>query len=79
MTHWKEHLLETIGSTQPEKDWQFLMTLQKEQAPWLSDDMLEQCVVESVIKLHRDHKLDWLYWEFKNIKNHSNDNSSIAA
>ena len=78
MEQWKEYLLKSIDSSDYENDWNHLLTLQKEQAPWLSYEQLEECVVFSFVKLQGNHKLDWLYWEYKkSLSNHSED--SVAA
>lgn len=76
MKQWKQVLLTTIHSEDFEKDWDFLLTLQKEQAPWLSEKELEKCVVESVIKLYGSHKLDWLYF---NEESEDSSQHSVAA
>lgn len=60
--NWKKTLLEQINSHNPEKDWEFLLNLQKEQAPWLSKKEIEECVVLSVIREYDCSKLDWEYF-----------------
>ncbi len=60
--NWKTILMDTISSNEYDKDWAFLTTLQKEQAPWLSEAEIEECVVLSVIKEYKCYELDWAYY-----------------
>ena len=59
---WKTILMDTISSNEHDKDWTFLTTLQKEQAPWLTEAEIEECVVLSVVKEYQCYQLDWAYY-----------------
>ncbi|WP_417334838.1 hypothetical protein [Halobacteriovorax marinus] len=45
-------------------DFDFLLALQKEQAPELRQDLVEICVIESFVKLYEDKTLDYLLYEY---------------
>ncbi|PIK15282.1 hypothetical protein [Halobacteriovorax sp. JY17] len=45
-------------------DFDYLMELQREQAPTLRSDLVEVCVIESFVKLYEDKTLDYLLYEY---------------
>ena len=45
-------------------DFDYLIELQKEQAPTLQSELIEACVIESFIKLYEDKTLDFLLYEY---------------
>ncbi len=60
-----ERVEQLLDSKNVESDWQMLTWLQKEQAPWLSKDEVEDCVIFSLVKFYGDHQLSWLWWQDK--------------
>ena len=64
-----------INSKDVESDWKMLTWLQKEQAPWLSDSEIEDCVIYSIVKCYEDYELSWLWYEAKA----SHQSESLAA
>jgi hypothetical protein len=51
-----------IDSNDVESDWQMLTWLQREQAPWLSEPEVEDCVIYSLVKHYNDYELSWLWY-----------------
>ena len=45
-------------------DFDYLIELQKEQAPKLKPELVEACVIEGFIKLYEDKTLDYLLCEY---------------
>ncbi|EQC50590.1 hypothetical protein [Bacteriovorax sp. DB6_IX] len=70
-----ERVAEIMDSKNVESDWKMLTWLQKEQAPWLSDSEVEDCVIYSLVKCYDDYELSWLWYE-SNAEHYSD---SLAA
>ncbi len=51
-----------LESKTPQKDMDLLITLQKEQAPWLSTEEATDCVVFSLVRYYEDYQLSFLWW-----------------
>ena len=58
----RERITFLLDSKDVQADWDFLVTLQKEQAPWLSQDEAEDCVIYSLVKHYRDYPLSWMWY-----------------
>lgn len=52
-----------LNSANPENDFSFLCALQKEQAPWLSDSLIQDCVIYSLVKYYGDYTLSYMWYE----------------
>lgn len=52
------------GSKSIQLDFDYLMQLQREQAPTLHNELVEVCVIESFINLYEDKTLDFLLCEY---------------
>lgn len=52
-----------LKSKKPEEEFNFLIKLQKEQAPWLSNQEATDCVMFSLVRCYNDYKLSYLWWE----------------
>ncbi|GEM_PF-4502687 len=68
MSQLKSQILSRIekhtNSNSTQIDFDYLVQLQKEQAPSLRSEMLEICVIESFIKLYEDKTLDFLLYQY---------------
>ncbi|WP_372656236.1 hypothetical protein [Halobacteriovorax sp.] len=68
MSHLKSQILSRIekhtNSKSIQMDFEFLVELQREQAPSLRSDLVEVCVIESFAKLYEDKTLDFLLYEY---------------
>lgn len=57
-----DRVAKLIDSKNVESDWKMLTWLQKEQAPWLTEAEIEDCVIFSLVKHYEDYELSWLWW-----------------
>ncbi|OUR96988.1 hypothetical protein A9Q84_11675 [Halobacteriovorax marinus] len=53
-----------IHSESISNDYSFLIQLQREQAPWLSKDLVEVSVIQGIAKLYQDDDLDFMLCEY---------------
>lgn len=56
-----KEIAKLLKSTTPEKDLEFLIKLQSEQAPWLNTDEVLDCVIFSLVKCYNDHRLSYMW------------------
>ena len=64
-----------LTKTDGAQTWQLLKTLQKEQAPWMDNSEIENAVIYSLVKLHNDYQLSWLWHQ----EQCANKETTIAA
>ncbi|EQC46275.1 hypothetical protein [Bacteriovorax sp. Seq25_V] len=51
-----------LDSKSPQQDFDLLISLQKEQAPWLSNEEAIDCVIFSLVRYYEDYQLSYLWW-----------------
>lgn len=71
-----ERVAHLIHSQNVENDWKMLTWLQKEQAPHLGQEEIEDCVIYSLVRHYEDYELSWMWHQEKS---HGESHHSIAA
>lgn len=68
-----------LNSKEVSKDINFLKNLQSDQAPHLSNELLEKLVVEGIINHYEDRTLDFLWWQYCNSQDANWDQTKKVA
>lgn len=56
-----------LGTKTPKEDLDNMCRLQREHTPHLTRNEAEEYVIQGLIETYRDHELDHLWYQFKNI------------
>lgn len=57
----KNRIAKLLKSNDPQRDINFLVNLQLEQAPWLSKEEAMDCIIFSLVKCYKDYGLSFMW------------------
>lgn len=65
-----------INSQNPKTDLEDMYRLQREHTPHLSQSEAQDYVIQGLIEIHKDHELDHLWYQFKNLSEQSSEEAA---
>jgi hypothetical protein len=72
----EQRVSQLINSSDPKQDLQNMCRLQIEHAPHLTQTEAKDYVILGLIESHKDHELDHLWYQFKNLSEETTEEAA---